>query len=134
MAAGLAELQPADEDIFDLLDRASHDPHRTIGRSKFHSSKPAPGLISTKGSFAGIGGSSSFRETGWQSYYEYDEEEMIEYEYQETKQDEDMDLMTFRERLQERSGVAIHNVSIADIFACSCTRCLWDSRVSSYKL
>ena len=111
VAAGLAEMQPADEDIFDLLDRASKETRRTGTQSKFASSNQAPALISTKGSFAGLGGGSgSFRELGWQSYYDYDEDDMIEYEFHETKQDEDMDLMTFRERLQKRCGVAIHDV------------------------
>lgn len=103
-------MQPADEDIFDLLDRASKDT-RNFGRGKFVSSNKAPALISTKGTFAGIGGSGSFRELGWASYYEYEEDEMLDYEYQEAPQDKDMDLLTFRERLQKRSGVAIHNVS-----------------------
>ena len=103
-------MQPADEDIFDLLDRASKDT-RNFGRGKFVSSNKAPALISTKGTFAGIGGSGSFRELGWASYYEYEEDEMLDYEYQEATQDKDMDLLTFRERLQKRSGVAIHNVS-----------------------
>nr|BDF92383.1 comb plate cilium protein CTENO189 [Bolinopsis mikado] len=105
---GLQEMQPADEDIFDLLDRASKDT-RNFGRGKFVSSNKAPALISTKGTFAGIGGSGSFRELGWASYYEYEEDEMLDYEYQEATQDKDMDLLTFRERLQKRSGVAIHN-------------------------
>merc|ERR1719232_743799 len=105
---GLEQMQPAEEDIFDLLDRASKET-RNFGRGKFVSSNKAPALISTKGSFAGIGGSGGFRELGWQSYYEYDEEDMMDYEYQEAEQDKDMDLLTFRERLQKRSGVAIHN-------------------------
>jgi len=104
--AGLEELKPVDEDIFDLLDRASKET-RNFGRGKFVSSNKTPALISTKGTFAGIGGSGSFRELGWQSYY--DEDQMMDYEYQEAEQDEDMDLLTFRERLQKRSGVAIHN-------------------------
>ncbi|XP_063675699.1 uncharacterized protein LOC134812281 isoform X5 [Bolinopsis microptera] len=105
---GLEEMEPATEDIFDLLDRASKET-RNFGRGKFVSSNKAPALISTKGTFAGIGGSGAFRETGWQSYYDYAEEDMMDYEYQEVKKDQDMDLVSFRERLQTRSGVAIHH-------------------------
>ena len=108
---GLEEMEPATEDIFDLLDRASKET-RNFGRGKFVSSNKAPALISTKGTFAGIGGSGAFRETGWQSYYDYAEEDMMDYEYQEVKTDQDMDLVSFRERLQTRSGVAIHHVSV----------------------
>ena len=103
-------MQPADEDIFDLLDRASKETG-SLGRGKFASSSNAPALISTKGSFAGTGGSGSFRELGWASYYDYDEEDMMDYEYKEHKEDADMDLVSFRDRLQKRSGVAIHHVS-----------------------
>jgi len=74
-------MQPVDEDIFDLLDRTQKESGH-IGRGKFIPSNNAPALISTKGSFAGIGGSGSFRESGWQSYYDYAEEDMMEYEYQ----------------------------------------------------
>lgn len=102
-------MEPADEDIFDLLDRASKETHN-FGRGKFVSSNKAPSLISTKGTFAGIGGSGSFKELGWQSYYDYAEEDMMDYEYKEVEQDQDLDLCSFRERLQKRSGVAIHDV------------------------
>ena len=68
---GLSELQPVDEDIFDLLDSANKN---KCNRGRMMSENRAPALISTKGHFMGTGGSSGmFRETEWSSYFDYDE-------------------------------------------------------------
>lgn len=37
-----------------------------MGQGKFVSQNNAPALISTKGSFQGIGGSGGYKESGWQ--------------------------------------------------------------------
>ena len=48
---------------------------------------------------------------GWQSFFDYSEEDLLNYEY-EKEDTHDMDLTSFRERLMQRSGVAIHDVSL----------------------